>query len=39
MAYRKSMSPKNSKRIFTKGALNTHPINTNPVPGRGGLRL
>lgn len=39
MAYRKAMSPKASKRTFTKGALNVHPKNTQPIPQRGGLRL
>jgi hypothetical protein len=39
LMYRKSMSPKASKRTFTKGAMNVHPKNTNPIPQRGGLRL
>ena len=36
---RKPMSMRKSKRTFTKGAMNTHPLNTNPRPQRGGLRL
>lgn len=36
---RKPMSNKQSKKVFTAGALNTHPLNTAPVPQRGGLRL
>jgi len=37
--YRKALKKSRSKRTFTKGALNVHPMNTNPVPQRGGLRL
>jgi len=37
--YRKSMNNKHSQKVFTKGALNVHSKNTNPVPQRGGLRL
>lgn len=36
---RMAMSKNRSKRTFTAGAMNTHPINTNPTPNRGGLRL
>lgn len=36
---RKPISARKSKRLFTKGALNIHPMNTRPVPQRGGLRL
>lgn len=36
---RRPMSNKQSKKVFTAGALNTHPLNTAPVPQRGGLRL
>lgn len=36
---RRPMSNKHSKKVFTAGALNTHPMNTAPVPQRGGLRL
>lgn len=36
---RKAMSRNRSKRQFTSGAMNTHPMNTNPIPNRGGLRL
>lgn len=37
--FRKPMSDKHSRKTFTAGALNTHPLNTAPVPQRGGLRL
>ncbi|UOF78951.1 hypothetical protein [Microviridae sp.] len=36
---RKPMKPRNSKKVFTAGAMRTHPINSAPVPQRGGLRL
>lgn len=36
---RSPMKPKNSKRVFTAGAMNVHSINTRPIPQRGGLRL
>jgi hypothetical protein len=36
---RKPMKPKQSKKLFTRGALNTHPKNVQPIPQRGGLRL
>lgn len=36
---RKPMRPNASKRKFTAGAMNVHPMNTRPVPQRGGLRL
>ena len=36
---RKPMKPKQSKRVFTAGAMKVHPINTRPIPQRGGLRL
>lgn len=36
---RRPISSKKSKKSFTKGALNVHPVNTNPIPQRGGLRL
>jgi len=36
---RKPMNSSHSKKVFTAGALRTHPLNTMPVPQRGGLRL
>lgn len=36
---RKPVRMNKSKKLFTKGALNTKSINTNPIPQRGGLRL
>lgn len=36
---RKPMSNSHSRKVFTAGAMNTHPMNTAPVPQRGGLRL
>lgn len=36
---RKPMGNRASKRVFTAGAMNIHPMNTNPTPQRGGLRL
>lgn len=36
---RRSVPMGKSKRSFTAGAMRTHPINTNPIPQRGGLRL
>lgn len=37
--YRKPMNSSHSKKVFTAGAMNTHPLNMAPVPQRGGLRL
>lgn len=40
MAFRKKMSRSNSKRSFTKGAMNVHPRNSLAAPTkRGGIRL
>lgn len=36
---RKPISMKKSRKLFTAGAMNTHPINLAPIPQRGGLRL
>jgi len=39
MKFRKKISSSNSKRTFTKGALNIHPKNATGSPMRGGIRL
>lgn len=36
---RRPMSSRKSKKVFTAGAMRSHPINTAPAPQRGGLRL
>lgn len=37
--YRKTVSSGKSKKMFTRGAMNIHPVNYRPMPQRGGLRL
>lgn len=39
MGYRKTVSPKTDKKIFTNTAKKTKKININPKPSRGGIRL
>ena len=39
MAYRKKISKKRSKKMFTKNALRVNGKNTRPAPLRGGYRL
>lgn len=36
---RRVVSANKSRKMFTAGAMNIHPKNTNPIPQRGGLRL
>lgn len=36
---RKPMRSNQSRKTFTAGAMNIHPLNTRPAPQRGGLRL
>lgn len=36
---RKPLSMTKSKKLFTKGAMNTKALNLAPAPQRGGLRL
>lgn len=39
MAFRTKLSPRHSKRSFTKGAVRTHRKNVAGAPMRGGIRL
>ena len=36
---RKKLSPKHSKKMFSKGAAKVHPRNNRATPMRGGIRL